>query len=263
MFHVDKIIKKMGNGCTQPYQAKLSNETEVIYAIIKFKDNEQGVLTLINEIISYNLAKAIDLVMPESGIALVDDLTSFGDYDIPSNNYGCCFYSKEIQPATIINDNIMKFVSNKDSYEKIILFDHLVYNKDRNKGNLLIYSGKGDKILYAIDHTHVFKNEAIWDRYCLQQGMRENDFNDLQILNRNGYNYFFVSKKITYDSLLFQAQNFKERINEKLINEIFQKIPNDWKISFKDLQELKKYLLYRTDKLFDMCLLISEYCENK
>lgn len=264
MFHVDKIIKEMENGCTKPYEAKISKENgDQFYAIIKFKNNEQGVLTVINEIISYYLALSLEIVMPQSGVALVDELTDFGEFNIDNSNFGCCFYSKEIEKATVLNKNIMKFISNDDSYEKIILFDHIVYNKDRNKGNLLISSGKGDKILYVIDHTHVFKNQAIWDKYCLQQGMNENDYNDTEILDYNEYDYFFDCKIITYNSLLDIAQHFKKIINENLLDEIFTKIPSDWFISSKDLMVLKKYLIYRSSKLDDICLLINRYIESK
>lgn len=263
MFHVEQIIKKVPNGCTKPFQAMLKEGQREIYAYIKLKNNEQGVLALINELISYNLALVLDIPMPLSGIAIIDDATNFGEFEIDRSNFGHCFYSKAIDPATILNRQIMKYVSNNDSYEKIILFDHLVYNKDRNKGNLLIYLGANDKIIYAIDHTHVFKNETIWDRYCFKQGMSQNDYTDTQILERNKYDYFFTSKKITYNSLLEQAEIFKERISETLFDKIFMKIPKDWNANTEDLEELKTYLLYRRDKLDDICLLISNYIENK
>lgn len=224
MLHVDQIIREMENGCTKPYLAKLSDGERIIYAVIKLKDNDQGVLTLINELISYYLAKELDVLIPLSGIAVIDEYTDFGAFKVNSSSFGNCFFSEYIDKSTIINNKIMRYVSNTDSYEKILLFDHLIYNKDRNKGNLLIYFGKGDKLLYIIDHTHVFKNQTIWDQNCLRQGMIENDFKDLEILNENRYEFFFTSKKITYESLLGQAKIFKERINETLLNEIFKKI---------------------------------------
>lgn len=70
----------------------------------------------------------------------------------------------------------MDYISNKETYEEIILFDQLIYNKDRNKGNLFISTGKGAKLLYAIDHTHVFKNATIWDSICFRQGISDNDY---------------------------------------------------------------------------------------
>lgn len=264
MFHVDQIVKKLTNGCTEPYLAKISTETEVFYAVIKLKDNIQGVLTVINELISYNLALAVDMKMPQSGIAILDESTDLGNFEIENSNFGYCFYSKYLgDRVTVLSYRLMKYICNKDSYEKIILFDHLVYNKDRNKGNLLIYSDRDAKILYAIDHTHVFKNQTIWDRYCLNQGIIENDYTDTFIMEENRYEYdfFFSDKIISYDSLIAQAQIFKERIKENLLTQIFCMIPDEWIISNKDLEALKKYLLYRTEKLDDMCLFISKYCD--
>lgn len=104
----------------------------------------------------------------------------------------------------------MRYVSNTDSYEKILLFDHLIYNKDRNKGNLLIYFGKGDKLLYIIDHTHVFKNQTIWDQNCLRQGMIENDFKDLEILNENRYEFFLLARKLLMSHYLVKQRYLKK-----------------------------------------------------
>jgi hypothetical protein len=264
MFHVNQIVKKLTNGCTEPYLAKISNETEEFYAVIKLQDNIHGVLTLINELISYNLAVALDVNMPQSGIARLDESTDFGDFKIEHSNYGYCFYSKYLgDRVTVLNHRLMKYISNKDAYEKIILFDHLVYNKDRNKGNLLICSDRDDKLLYAIDHTHVFKNQTIWDSICLNQGIKGNDYTDPFIMEYNGYDFFFRDKTISYESLLAQAQIFKEKINENLLTQIFDFLPSEWVISSKDLEALKKYLLYRAEKLEDMCLFISKYCDNK
>lgn len=155
----------------------------------------------------------------------------------------------------------MEFVANKDSYEKIILFDHLVYNTDRNKGNLLISTGKGDKLLYAIDHTHVFKNQTIWDRFCLIQGIQDNDFLNQDILLNNGYVYFFRSKNINLDTLKLQASVFMNIINKELLENIVESIPNDWNINKADLDALIKYLLYRSEHLNEICEMIAQYKE--
>jgi hypothetical protein len=197
--------------------------------------------------------------MPESGVAIIDDKTEL-DSPIDKNNFGYCFYSKYLSKVALLNENIIDCISNQDSFEKIILFNHLIYNKDRNKGNLLISTGKGDKMLFAIDHTHVFKTQTIWDRFSLKHGIEESDFRDKIIMEYNScYDFFFTNKDINFKTLKSVANNFQELITSNLLNEIINDIPKDWYVSQENLDALKCYLLYRASHLNDICEVILNY----
>ncbi len=261
LLHVDKIERHIENGCTEPFLAILNTGGEKIHAVIKTKGNIQGILTLINELVSYKLANAIGILMPDSGVATIDNQTMLEENILTDDDFGSCFYSKYIERASILNENIMDCISNKEAYEEIILFDHLTYNKDRNKGNLLISTGKGAKLLYAIDHTHVFKNATIWDSICFRQGISLNDYMDVGILEANGYGLFIRNKTINKDSLLRIAEKFKQVITKQLLDDIINSIPDDWKIPDKDLEALKIYLLYRVEHMNEMCEMIANYKE--
>jgi len=258
--HVDRLEKRIGNGCTEPLLAVLESGSEELYAVVKTRNNIQGVLSVVNEWIAYNIAVELGILMPVSGIAIIDKDTNAAGL-IDEDDFGSCFYSTYIEKSGILNETIMEFVSNKNVYEKIILFDHLVYNKDRNKGNLLISTGKGDKCLYAIDHTHVFKNETIWDRYCLNQGIRDNDYLDKEILDANGYELFSRSKNINEQSLKEEADSFKKVITKEFLEKIVNDIPADWNVNPKDLEVLQDYLLYRAAHLDEICEMIVNYKE--
>lgn len=136
LLHVDKIERHIENGCTEPFLAILNTSGEKIHAVIKTKGNIQGILTLINELVSYKLANVIGILMPDSGVATIDNQTMLEENILTDDDFGSCFYSRYIERASILNENIMDCISNKEAYEEIILFDHLTYNKDRNKGNL-------------------------------------------------------------------------------------------------------------------------------
>ena len=155
----------------------------------------------------------------------------------------------------------MEYISNKSAYEEIILFDHLTYNKDRNKGNLLISTGKGAKLLYAIDHTHVFKNATIWDSICFKQGIESNDYLDKDIMDANGYEYFFRDKKIDKNNLVYVADKFKHIVTPELLEQIISEIPSDWKVEKKNLVALNEYIMYRLEHLYEICEIIAEYKE--
>lgn len=261
--HVDKIKRHMGNGCTEPLLAVLSNGEKQLHAVIKTQDNIQGSLTLLNELVCYKISYALNILMPESGIAFIDNDTQVKEGLITDEDIGACFYSKYIDKTTILNEAIVDLISNKAIYEDIILFDHLVYNKDRNRGNLLITTGKAEKLLYAIDHSHVFKNETIWDGICLEQGIACNDYLDKDIVKSNEYLYgiFNRNKNISMNSLLEASKKFKKVITKDFLDEIMGDIPKSWVISYDDLKVLKKYLLYRKENINEMCEMIAKYNE--
>lgn len=259
---VSKIIKQIENGCTQPLLALVSDGALEFPAVIKTRGNQQGILTLINEWICYRLACKVDLLMPNSGVAVINEESDTQLLQNRKNiqkDWGHCFYSGYIRKSTILNESIMQDIQNKEMYEKIILFDHIIYNKDRNRGNLLISTDKSVKRIYAIDHTHVFKNQTLWDKHCFHQGMRSNDYRDKDILEYNGYDLLFGSKEINEGTLMREVAIFKDNIKEQDLDQIFMSIPPDWQIEPENLLALKEYVLYRISHLDEMCKLIDEW----
>ncbi len=255
--HVDKILGKIGNGCTDPLDASLSSGERVI---IKPFNNNQGNLVLVNEYISYRLCRELDIPIPEAGIAIIDEKTVYlcEETVLSEDNYGYCFYSQRIDKVAVINRAIIPRISNINDFYKIILFDHLVYNKDRNRGNLLVTSGKNIK-LYAIDHTHVFKNQAIWDKNCLQMGMTGSDFKDRDIIESNQWIYSLFWEYLNWEPaiLLQHAHEFKTRINDMVLEKIINQLPETWQIPEEDAKALQEYLIYRLDYIEEMCNMIS------
>ncbi len=58
--------------------------------------------------------------------------------------------------------------------------------------------------------------------------------------------------------LLEISKEYKEKINEEKLREIICRVPREWNLSSDDGEMLIKYLLYRLDKLDDMCKIIYE-----
>ena len=143
MMRVVSVDRDLGVGVTHPAYATLECDDYCFHAFIKLKDNPEGVLCLINELISSRIAKRLGVLIPECGVATIDDDTIDNtSYCIQEESRGSCFFSKQIEAAVKLNERAMPYICNKDSYEKIILFDHLIYNTDRNPGNLLLSSKK-------------------------------------------------------------------------------------------------------------------------
>lgn len=253
--YVDKVLGKVGNGITEPLDAQLSSGER---AIIKLFNNSQGNLVLVNEYISYRMCSQLEIPIPEAGIGIINENTELCiDNLVSSENYGYCFFSKRIDKVTIINRGIIPRITNKDDFYKIILFDHLVYNKDRNRGNLLVTSGKDIK-LYAIDHSHVFKNQTIWDKNCLQTGMKSDDFKDLDIIQSNEeiYNCFWEYFNKDSEILFRMANEFKTKLGYMDLDIFLSELPEQWQIPDEDAQALKNYLVYRLNHIEEICKLI-------
>lgn len=165
-----------------------------------------------------------------------------------------------ISKAVPFSDSKISKINNKEQFIKLIIFDHLIYNKDRHQGNILISISKQIE-MFPIDHSHVFKNQAIWDKNTFIQGMNNSDYLDNDILNNN---------KSTYDALLghvnFSKETtvpFIEQIKSKLtktkINDIIYSTPKSWlqSVDLQDLEYLEKYIIYRVehiDQIIDMII---------
>lgn len=264
IYNVQSIIRAVSNGVTKPLIATLSDSTQIINAIIKTKGNPEGIRPLINEYICYQLAYHLGIRMPFCGVAsitteLIDKHKEF----LQPADFGSCFFSKYIPHAAPPNIAVINSVSNKEIFEQIILFDHIIYNKDRNLGNLLISCSKNEKYVYVIDHSHVFKNQTIWDRFCFAQGIQENDFCDTDILQYNTayYNMFSSCKSINLELLYARCSRYKEILTPELLNTIIKGIPTDWKVEDNDIElaSLAEYILYRVDHLDEMCIMIDNF----
>lgn len=267
IYHVDEIIKEMGNGITNPLLASVRiEEAESNLAVIKTLGNNEGPRVLFNEYCGYKCAVAVGLTMPPSGMAIIDkDTRAYDGLSAIESHYGPCFYSTLVSKVGVINQGVIGYASNKDEFENIILFDHFVYNKDRNRGNLLLSNKKNDKTLYVIDHSHIFKNAAIWDRYSCQRGQREEDFTETEILEANQYMYGILTEcqKINRDRLFTYAQQYKAIITREFLEDCISDIPVEWMVPNEDIEALLEYLLYRIDHIGDICKIILEYQDRR
>ena len=132
----------MNIGITEPKYAILEDGTQIV---VKLSHGPEGNLVLFNEYVCYRLAILIDIPMPYSGVCVMDENTEVFDSNIASNsNYGYAFYSIFMPKTTKLLSSIIKLMKNKEVFIKILLFDHIIFNKDRNEGNLLVQFYKDD-----------------------------------------------------------------------------------------------------------------------
>lgn len=246
---ISQLCYNMNLGSTEPKFAILEDGTQVV---TKLYNGLEGNLVLFNEYLCYRLAILLDIPMPRAGVCILDSSSEIQDETLAdSHNYGKAFFSEYMPKVTKLLPTIIGKMRNKEDFVKILLFDHIIFNTDRNPGNLLVRFCKDDISLKVIDHTHVFINQTFWDANCLKRAMDENDLLNTKVLEYNTYLYqmFFQNFSVTKEMLEKESLLFKSRINRDIIVELIGCIPNEWKPKQKDLDELVSYILYRVDNL--------------
>lgn len=246
---ISQLCYDMKLGSTEPKFAILDDDTQVV---VKLYNGPEGNLVLFNEYLCYRMAILLDIPMPKSGVCILDESSEIQDEKIASSkNFGKAFYSEYMPKVTKLLPHIIGKIKNKEDFVKVILFDHIIFNTDRNAGNLLVKFYKNDISLKVIDHTHVFINQALWDANCLKRAMSENDLTDTKILDCNAYLYemFFQNFSITKDMLEGESLLFKNKINRDTIKRLINCAPDEWKPKQKDLDALVDYILYRVSNL--------------
>lgn len=259
---ISQLCYNMNIGSTEPKFAILEDGTQVI---TKLFNGSEGNLVLFNEYLCYRLAILLDIPMPKSGVCIFDNTSEIQDEDLATqNNYGKAFFSTYMPKVTKLLPTIISKMRNKEDFAKILLFDHIIFNTDRNPGNLLVRFYKDDVSLKVIDHSHVFINQAFWDASCLKRAMDGNDLLDSKVLEYNSYLYemFFQNFSITKEMLEKESLVFKSKINSDIIRKIIDIIPDEWKPKQKDIDELIKYILYRVGNLDVIISTILTYNER-
>lgn len=254
MINIVEIKNKLGNGCTIPYVVWCDDGNTYI---VKFPGNEQGVKTLVNEFIASNLCEYLKL--PIFDYKLIN--VKISDYNEKTKN--------EITPlegtafGTIYNDNALTILNsdmisksvNRNDAVKILIFDILIGNYDRNKGNLMIDSIS--KKIYMIDHTHIFGLGTLWDQYQLPRIMTEK----FEISTLNQFNYNNIVESIKKDEGFYNELNKfinkVKNINKVFIEDIMKKIPDDWKVSDVEKQLLVNYIYNRFNRVNEILSLLN------
>ena len=251
-------------GVTRPIFAQFQDGT---YVVVKYMNNPQGQHVLMNEWVSYQIAKKVGLPILDAGICLLDNRAQFqySDFELlfdaneemTEKNYGYAFYSTYLPKAVPLTEGLLRKID-KIVLARLIIFDHIIYNTDRHSGNLLIQLKKEPQ-LFALDHSHVFKNQCIWDKYTFMQGIRSNDYLDTAICDANQEIYGQISRVTSLEESDVRSEiiRIQNDLTMKTIEDTIELVPKEWSEDVEeDLRYLSQYLLYRIQHLPDMLPLI-------
>lgn len=248
-----EIERKIPLGITNPYIVKCSDDKKYV---AKFPGNPDGTKVLINEYVCAKLAKLLGLPIPNYKLIQVNDILKYENalVDIDLVN-GTAFCSEFIDKATNVPGYyVLTRTSNKYDAIKILIFDVIVGNNDRNPGNLLI--NLKNNSLVMIDHSHVFVYEALWNENNLSELIGSNI--DLSKMNKFNFNNLSLCLNDTnYKTVILEYINRIKCIDDSKISNILNTIPEDWNITIREKEVLKEFLLDRLHRINEICALLN------
>ncbi|CAK7080832.1 HipA family kinase [Tissierella sp.] len=181
--NVDAFLKQLGQGISKPvliigsdYEQYVLKNERADYEGKKYNFN----CMFLNELLSYQIGKYLEVPIPESVIAYVDNRLIEADptirfaYRFAEGNHFASKELKYVENNMLENMNILRKmgkpyikrswnaffsnIKNKDDVAKILAFDLLIANFDRygNEGNILIENTNLGRKIFAIDHGHAF-----------------------------------------------------------------------------------------------------------
>ncbi len=252
LINIVEIKNKLGNGSTTPFVVWCDDGQTYI---VKFPGNEQGVKTLVNEFIASNLCEYLELPIFNYNLIKVkmsdyNDKTKNEIIPLEGTAFGTLYNDNAL---TILNSGMISKASNKNDAIKILIFDLLIGNFDRNNGNLMIDSIS--KKIFMIDHTHIFGLGTIWDEFQLPRLIDEKF--DVNNLNKFNFNNIIQSIKIDeeFNNELNKFIKKVKNINKDFINNIMKNIPDDWNVLDREKHLLVDYIykrFNRVDEILDL-----------
>lgn len=268
MLNLNRI---MDNGVTEPLLGTIKQDDTAFNCVIKTKGNIGGTRTLINEYVSGQLAIRFGLPVPDNGFAHLDKNTIVDaecSEKINELDFGTCFYSRLVEHVVPLNALSVAQADNENDIYKLLLFDGLIYNCDRNPGNLLVTFSKSKRKFYTIDHSNVFMlGHSRWDSRYFETRMTLEDLSDETFLleNEKQYRYFYLNMSIDPQILIDTAFDFQEKCTYSFIQTVIDSVPEDLltEISKQDLNSLGEFLSFRITHLLQICDMIIKYLERR
>lgn len=247
-------FKKFPIGSTYPFIAMVQSQGYVC----KLYEEDLGNLHLINEYVCYQIAKILELPVPEANLIRFSDeiITSSDDLSKRNIKSTLAFGSKLINKVSAnINPPLLDTCTNTDVIPTLVLFDQIILNGDRatNDGNLLFNTKT--KELIVIDHSHVFEHGTIWNSITLKQVE-----NQLLVGNFDKKYYRMLNRYIDGYNPFARTLQKLSMINERVVKEIVDSIPEEWELDSANSEALISFILHRLDLVPQILKAISVEC---
>lgn len=210
---VTRYLQPLREGGSLPALAEADDNFKYV---LKFSGTGHGVKTLIAELIGGEIARALGLKVPEQVFANLDEAfgRTEGDeeiQDLLKNSQGLNFALHFLSGAITFDPAVVKIDATLAS--RIVWLDALITNVDRTfrNTNMLMWN----KELWLIDHGSCLFFQYNWTNWE-QKAVGPFAFIKDHVL-------------LPFATQLEEADHYcKEILNEDLLREITNMIPNDW-----------------------------------
>ena len=250
---IQRIICPKSIGATNPHVVECDNGKNYI---AKFPGNPDGTRVLINEYVSAELSKLLHLPVPNYFLVTIENIETFGSQlnNIKLLN-GTVFCSEELEKSgPVPNFSALIHTTNSIDALKTLVFDVIIGNNDRNPGNILL--NFKNRSFVIIDHSHAFIHGAVWDANNLRELIGQKIV--VKDLNKKTFNTLISSNNIMSNrNSIKDFINVVKTVKDKDIDRILEGIPNDWIITDKEKEILKKFLLDRINRVEEIYKLLN------
>lgn len=247
---LQEISEYVGNGVTEPVRGYLSD----CRVIAKYIYNDEGFISLFNELLGYGMAEHFGIRHPDYGIAIYDSSTTIVKNGATYINKTYFTYTESIEKALPITSPKMLNKIPSEEIINLLLFDAFIYNTDRNQGNILISMPIK---LYPIDYTHILPGGCIWNNE-LKNKEYSIDYILHDIFTYGYYQYLIENKVFTNELIDNCGKIFIEKIKKLNEKEIIDNIPKairsqiskeEYELLFDFFDYMKNNFSYAVEKI--------------
>ncbi|UVJ32464.1 hypothetical protein NW953_06260 [Staphylococcus aureus] len=252
MEFITEITEDVGNGVTDPIRGYIGDKK----IVAKYVYNNEGFISLFNELLGYNLAQFFGIRFPYFGYAFFSEgetKVKNGKKYIHESIFTYTIWLDKALPIT--SPNMTKFIQ-ENEIVNLFFFDIFIYNRDRNAGNLVI---ELPAKLYPIDYTHILPGGCIWT-----DEMKNNEYTIegivIDMFSSGYYQYLIENRKISISVIDECGSIFIEKIKKLKVEEIIMKIPSQLinKLSKEQINLLIEYFNYMSENFYIAIKLIKE-----
>lgn len=247
-------------GVTEPLECVLENGETVI---VKYPRNRFGTQVLINEWIGACIADRLGVPIPRYGLCYlskenIEKAEIYGKiYDeIDERNVGISFYSVMFNNASPIQIEWLKEKKNKQ-LAIIVLYDYILNNCDRHKGNILRIIAEIDDVI-CIDNSHIILDKGDnWKNP--REYLDENKLLSIKYFEYNSELYSALLAGCNQNELYVMIDDIKKKIDGDFIRGIIDSMPIEWINSFgreyvETLLEVVRFRILKLDVVSERIL---------
>lgn len=244
MLEIVEIKNKINNGVTDPYIVRCQDQK--LY-VVKFPGNKETSKVLVSEFIASELCNYLDLPIFDYQLIKV----RYDDYrddmveeiqPLEGTAFGTLY---DADALTVPNEGSIIRSQNRNDAIKILIFDLLIGNYDRNPGNLMVNSKK----IIMLDHSHIFLLGSLWDE---KQLLFKKDL-PFSVNDLNPKNYRMIMDSLSIgNNLKEELEIFIKKVKcleKEQIKQIMNRIPRDWDINKNEKLVLIDFIYNRFQRV--------------